>query len=222
MPNSRRWQQSEASRGWAVHEDLQQEAWLRVLQGRRPPSVKWPWSDWEWSVIGGVCSPSHHSARSVGLRPFVDANIKKTEAGDRVQKLQQALNILGDTEGPEVDGLRAALKRAEIAAQGVPVDKQVKDCEAFLSRARAHLEELEQKRSVVAASINTAEQRLVILKMKQDCAPPPPPDTTAQVQRLQDLVSHLQAQVRGGVDPLPKGRVVRHRDVFLGAPSRPS
>ena len=65
----------------------------------------------------------------------MDANIKKTEAGDLVQKLQQALNILGDTEGPEVDGLRAALKRAEIAAQGVPVDKQVKDCEAFLSRA---------------------------------------------------------------------------------------
>ena len=59
-------------------------------------------------------------------------NIKKSEAADRVQ---QALNILGDTEGPEVDGLRAALKRAETAAQGVPVDKQVKDCEAFLSRA---------------------------------------------------------------------------------------
>ena len=34
MPNSRRWRR----RGWAVHEDLQQEA--RGLQGRRPPSVK--------------------------------------------------------------------------------------------------------------------------------------------------------------------------------------
>ena len=82
-------------------------------------------------------SPSHHNARSAGLRPFVDANIKKSEAGDRVQKLQQALNILGDAKGPEVDGLRAAFKRAETAAQGVPVDKQVKDCEVFLSRARA-------------------------------------------------------------------------------------
>ena len=36
--------------------------------------------------------------------------------------------------------------------------------------------------------------------MQQDCAPPPPPGTNAEVQRLQDLVSHLQAQVRGG-DP---------------------
>ena len=108
-----------------------------------------------------------------------------------------------------MDGLRAALKRAETAAQGVPVDKQVKDCEAFLSRARAHLEELEQNRSVVAASINAAEQRLVILKMQQDCAPTPPPDTTAEVQRLQDLVSHLQAQVRGGDPDMPCGPVAK-------------
>ena len=79
----------------------------------------------------------------------------------------------GNTEGPEVDGLRAALKCAKTAAQGVPIDKQVKDCEAFLSRARAHLEELEQKRSAVVANISAAEQRLVTLKMQQDCPPPP-------------------------------------------------
>ena len=41
MPNSRRWQHGVARRGWTVHEDLQQ-AWLRVLQGRRPTSVQWP------------------------------------------------------------------------------------------------------------------------------------------------------------------------------------
>ena len=42
MPNSRRWQQNGVRRGWKVHEELQQQAWLRVLQGRRPPSVQWP------------------------------------------------------------------------------------------------------------------------------------------------------------------------------------
>ena len=152
----------------------------------RPPAVKWPHarSQQRGQTGSGVApklgesskerqgSPSQHNARSAGLRPFMDVNIKKSEAGNRVQKLQQALNILGDTEGLEVDGLRAALKRAETAAQGVPVDKQVKDCEAFLSRARAHLEELEQKRSAVAASISAAEQRLVVLKMQQDCPAP--------------------------------------------------
>ena len=42
MPNSRRWQQSGNRRGWTTHEDIQHQAWLRVLQGRRPPSVQWP------------------------------------------------------------------------------------------------------------------------------------------------------------------------------------
>ena len=42
MPKSRRWQQGVARRGWTVHEDLQHQAWLLVLQGRRPPSVQWP------------------------------------------------------------------------------------------------------------------------------------------------------------------------------------
>ena len=92
MPNSRRWQQSGARRGCAVHADLQQEAWLRVLQGRRPPSVKWPHarSQQHGQTGSGVAtklgepskerqgSPSHHNARSAGLRPFVDANIKKS------------------------------------------------------------------------------------------------------------------------------------------------
>ena len=143
------------------------------------------------------------------MRPFVDANIKKSEAGDRVQKLQQALDTLGDTEGPEVDGLRAALKRAETAAQGVPIDKQVKDCEAFLSHATTPLEELERKRSAVAASISAAEQRLVALKMQQDCPPPPPPGTNAEVQRLQDLVSHLQAKLCGRDPDIPCGPVAK-------------
>ena len=32
--HTRRWQQSGARRGWSKHEELQQQAWLRVLQGR--------------------------------------------------------------------------------------------------------------------------------------------------------------------------------------------
>ena len=134
------------------------------------------WSDWEWSVneVGGVfegaseqpVTPQRHERRVAATRGCEHQEVRGRRP---VQKLQQVLNILGDIEGPEVDGLRAALKRAETGAQGVPVDKQVKDCEAFLSRARAHLEEVEQKRSIVAASISAAEQRLVILKMQQLC-----------------------------------------------------
>ena len=41
----------------------------------------------------------------------MDASAKQTKASDRVTKIKHALQVLGDTEGPEVDGLRAALTR---------------------------------------------------------------------------------------------------------------
>ena len=53
MPNSRRWQQSGNRRGWSTHEDLQHQAWLRVLQGRRSPSVV---ATSRSSAVSSVCS----------------------------------------------------------------------------------------------------------------------------------------------------------------------
>ena len=71
---------------------------------RTAPSVKWPHERCQQR-----CQTGSGCAEVGGFegasRQFVDANIKKSEAGDRVQKLQQALDMLGDTEGPEVDEL---------------------------------------------------------------------------------------------------------------------
>ena len=65
-----------------------------------------------------------------------------------------------------------ALKRAkELKVQ--LVDVQIKECEGFLSRARAHLTELDAKRSTVSANIRDTEQRLEALKQRQQFAPPP-------------------------------------------------
>ena len=125
-------------------------------------------------------------------------------AGDRVTKIKHALQVLGNTEGPEVDGLRAALKRAESDTKVTPFHVQVKECESFLSRARKHMEELNQKRAVVGASISDAEKRLVALKSQEACmsAPSAPSDALSEVQRLQDLVSQLQAKIDAqGQDP---------------------
>ena len=44
-------------------------------------------------------------------------------------------------------------------AKGVPLEKQIKDGEQFLIRAKGHLAELETERSVVEASIADAERR---------------------------------------------------------------
>ena len=56
-----------------------------------------------------------------------------------------------------MDGLRAAREKAREFAKGVPLDKQIKDGEQFLIRAKGHLvAELEKERCTVEASIADA------------------------------------------------------------------
>ena len=157
MPNSCGWQQDVARRGWTVHEDL---------QGRRPPSVRWPRARPQQQSLqlghtavneGQKSTVKSQTMRTAGLRLFVEASAKQTKASNRVTKIKHALQVLGDTEGPEVDGLRAELKRAESDTKVAPIHMQVKECESFLSRA-PHMEELDQKRAVVGASISDAEK----------------------------------------------------------------
>ena len=119
-------------------------------------------------------SRAHPIAKTSGMRPFGDPSVKITAAQERVTKLESALAALDGVEGPEVDSLRTALKRAK-EVKLLPLDVQVKECEGFLSRARAHLTELDAKRAMVSANIQDAERRLETMKIQQQSAPPPPP-----------------------------------------------
>ena len=75
-------------------------------------------------------------------------------------KLEAVLAALHGVDGFEVESLRAALKRAkEVKVQ--LVDVQIKECEGFLSRARAHLT------CEADHSVRDAEQRLEALKQMQ-------------------------------------------------------
>ena len=71
-----------------------------------------------------------------------------------------------------------ALERAKKAAQSPPVETQIRDCEQFLVRARAHLEAIDAQRATV-----------VSMKVVQQKQPPQAPDTSSEVQRLQALVA---------------------------------
>ena len=83
--------------------------------------------------------------------------------------------------GPEVEVLRVALKRAkEVKMQ--PVDVQIRECEGFLSRARAPLTELDAKRATVSSNIHEAEQRLAALNQTQQFTPPPPVDADEELR----------------------------------------
>ena len=49
-------------------------------------------------------------------------------ARDRVAKLQQALGVLGDTSGAEVDGSRSALEKAKKMFSEPTVEVQITEC----------------------------------------------------------------------------------------------
>ena len=83
--------------------------------------------------------------KTSGWRPFQDPDSRVVVARDRVSRLERALEARGDREGPEVDGLRAAFEKAREFTEGVPLDKQIKDGEQFLIRAKGHLVELEKE-----------------------------------------------------------------------------
>ena len=177
-----------ARRGSSRMDRARGSATFRVLQGRRPPSVQCPQQQslqpGHTAINEGQKSTVKSQTMRTGLRPFVDASAKETKASDHVTKIKHAL---------QVDGLRAALKRAESDTKVTPIHVQVKECESFLSRARLHGGARPEARR---------GKRLVALEA---CTPPPPPapsDASSEVQRLQELLSQLQAKVDAqGQDP---------------------
>ena len=139
--------------------------------------------------------PSPPVAKTSGIRPFGDPSVKITAAQERVTKLESALAAPDGVEGPEVDSLRTALKRAK-EVKLLPLDVQVKECEGFLSRARAHLTELDAKRATVSANIQDAERRLEAMKIQQQSAPPPPPqDADSELRQLRETVAQLKGSL---------------------------
>ena len=79
----------------------------------------------------------------------------------------------------------------------LPLDVQTKECEGFLSRARAHLTELDAKRATVSANIQDAERKLDAIKIQlQQSAPaPPPPDANSELRQLRETVAQLKGQL---------------------------
>ena len=85
------------------------------------------------------------------------------------------------------------------------VDIQIRECEGFLCRARAHMAELDAKRTTVSANIQDAEKRLEALKEVQKFAPPPPVDAETELRQLREKVAQLQEQLEGVKPALAEG-----------------
>ena len=148
------------------------------------------------SSEGGPRTSANTSATHTG-QVFRDASIPRPEREDhngQGASLQVGGSIgSNDRDGRTRVGVSSSCpQRAQEAVQGVPVEAQVKECEAFLTRARSHLAELDSKRVTVMENIEASEKRLLELRTKMQA---PPPTEESEVQQLRGLVSQLQAQV---------------------------
>ena len=129
----------------------------RGIRGPRPPSVHWEkaprqeqrggrWRQPKDPVLQQRTTttrgaPRQHGntpqsapgprLKTSGLRPFQDPDSRVVATRDRVSRLERALEAMGDSEGKEVDGFRAALEKTSEFAKGVPLDQQIKDGEVL-------------------------------------------------------------------------------------------
>ena len=125
MPNSRRWQQSGARRGWKVYEELQQQAWFRVLQGRRPVC----------SVAASPCPAARAFCGSCFEASASPVSSCEPDAG----------SVRGKFEGGQDRAVHDSPRPQDPA-------KQAEDCQAYCTRAARRLE---KARAAVVAGQGT-------------------------------------------------------------------
>ena len=133
------------------------------------------------------------------LQVRTDPDTKIAAARERVSRLEKAITALGDFDGVEVENLKAALKRAQKEAQEVPVVAQIREREAFIERAKKRIARIDEERQAEVRSLEEAENKLNQLRAlripQQEQPISSVPDSSAEVQRLQAIVSQLQRQL---------------------------
>ena len=90
----------------------------------------------------------------------VDPDIRVVGARERVSRLERALGVMEDFEGPEVLSLRTALKRAQKDAQEVPVEVQIRDREAFIERARKRIAKIDRREGFRSTDFGRSQEEV--------------------------------------------------------------
>ena len=204
-------------KGWTVMEVP--NGWLQVLRGPRPPAARWPKAEKKSSQdslqqrappSGVRPTPASSGGRTgrwrAGQEQRASPDAVRQEARERVVKLQRALEVLGETSGPEVDGLRSALEKARKLSSEPAVEVQITECKGFIVRAEKRVAELDAQRAREVAALEEGRVRLQRLEAEAACkvqdgaqstqAPGAPPDLAAEVEQLRGKVIELQGQNR--------------------------
>ena len=105
-------------KGWSVM-DVPSDGWVKVLRGRRPPSVQWPPAQRSPSKV-----ESNNFSGGGGRWRKIPGSGSPT-ATNRVRSFQAALKVLGLEEKAVREGLEASLQRAKAEAQKPSVRQRI-------------------------------------------------------------------------------------------------
>ena len=152
-------------KGWTTM--VVTNGWLQVLRGPRPPAARWPKAEKASKDHGTVeqrerqpsarVTPTSSGGRSgrwrTGQEQRASPDTVRQEARERVVKLQRALEVLGDTSGPEVDSLQLALEKATKLSSEPAVEVQITECKGFVARAEKRVAQLDAQRAREVAAL---------------------------------------------------------------------
>ena len=179
--------------------------WLQVLRGPRPAAARWPKAEKKSSQ-----DSLQQRAPPSGVRPtpvWSGGRTGRWRAGQeqRASPDAGALEVLEETSGPEVDGLRALEKARKFSSEPA-VEVQITECKGFIVRAEKRVAELDAQRAREVAALEEGRVRLQRLEAEAACkvqdgaqstqAPRVPPDVAAEVEQLRGKVIELQGQNR--------------------------
>ena len=171
--------------------------WVQIVRGPRPKSVAWPRANIQPKATGGIREATRRSEAHRGgttdeasLSPeaVVEVSLSK------VAKLETALEVLGDTEGPVYEAMQAELKRAKSAAQLQPASVRLEHCRSFIERAKKRISDLEAEKAILEAELKEAEVRLVRLEAEVAAPPPAGSNKLSAGPILQQMVNKLQQE----------------------------
>ena len=182
-------------RGWTTMEVP--DGWLQLFWGPRPKSERWPLkapqsrqkpaSAVRQTGVHGMKGPTSAKSTTDAVRRV------SPDLARKARKLEKALEVMSDVDGPAVEAVRAELKVVQNAASVPTVDVQIQQCESFIIRSERRLAEIDAQRVAEQESLTEGRARLERLRSEAaQCADRQ--DSGSQVASLQQMVNLLQSE----------------------------
>ena len=178
---------------------------FEVIRGPRPKSEEWPrhqqWHSWSkgwWPAVSEASKPRVQRRWQRGTAPRASPDEVKAAARSRIERLQSALDALGETESAEARGLQAALKGAERSAKERPLAIQVEECQAFIKRSQNRIARLEEERAreqqELDAAMGLAKSIPVVPTVPGPTQQVRIPELVSEVERLRSRVAEMEME----------------------------